>query len=338
MATRPSPERSARNASTTSVHEEDAGSRQQHPLPPALAEAVEQYCEHLLYEKARSPHTVRSYRADLHSLFSLAEARGLRGPEEVDLDLVRSWLAQGVQQGLSRSTMGRRASSVRSFFAWATSTGRVEASPTQRLQSPKKAQPLPSVLSAGDMAAVLAVLEREAAEAPGDPRVLRLRAVVELLYSTGMRIAELCAMDLGDISEERGTVVVTGKGNKQRTVPLGRAALRSVAAWQAAGRPQWVPSGGDACRALFLGPRGGRADARQLREDLNRLLARATSHGATGAHLLRHTAATHLVDGGADIRAVQELLGHSSLQTTQVYTHVSVDRLRQTYQQAHPRA
>lgn len=296
--------------------------------------------EHLSLEKARSPRTVRAYLSDLRSLFGFARTTGgaetPRTAESIDLDVLRDWLARDYRRHAARTTMSRRASSARTFFRWAVATGALETDPTERLRTPKGRSTLPQVLSRTEIDQVLGLLEQRHREDPENPAWLRGRVVVELLYGCGIRVAELCALDLTDVHPDTHTLTVTGKGNKQRTVPVGAPALRAVAAWIRTGRPQWA--GSRSGRALLLGPRGGRAEQRQVREDLNRLLAAATSTGARGAHVFRHTAATHLVDGGADIRAVQELLGHESLATTQIYTHVSVDRLSRTYRQAHPRA
>jgi integrase/recombinase XerC len=300
-----------------------------------FAEALGAFENYLLYEKARSPETVRAYTSDLHSLFSSAQARGAAGVREIELDRLRTWLAEGYDRDESRGTMARKASSIRSFFTWAEGRGLVASNPAARLKSPQGRRSLPKVLSTQDMGEILGVLAADLSERPGDAQVLRTIAVIELLYSAGLRISELCSADLNSIDQERRTVSVVGKGNKQRTVPLGIPAMQAVQAWITQGRTQWVRGNQT---ALFLGPRGQRAGQRQIREDLNAILARATSTGASGAHVFRHTAATHMVDGGADIRAVQEMLGHSTLATTQIYTHVSVDRLAQTYRRAHPRA
>lgn len=300
-----------------------------------FAEALGAFENYLLYEKARSRETVRAYTSDLHSLFVSAQARGTTSVREIDLDLLRTWLAEGYDREESRGTMARKASSIRSFFSWAEGRGLVASSSAARLKSPQGRRSLPKVLSSQDIREILGILSADLSESPGDPQVLRTIAVIELLYSAGLRISELCSADLNSIDQERRTVSVVGKGNKQRTVPLGIPAMQAVQAWITQGRTHWVRGNQT---ALFLGPRGQRAGQRQIREDLNAILARATSTGASGAHVFRHTAATHMVDGGADIRAVQEMLGHSTLATTQIYTHVSVDRLAQSYRRAHPRA
>ena len=307
-----------------------------------FAEALRRYEEYLRYERSRSEETVRAYRSDLTDLFTAAQSAGRAGPGEVTLADLRDWLARSFERDTARTTMARRASGARSFFRWAENEGMVGANPASQLRSPRGGQTLPKVLSHADVEAVLTEIRRREEEDPRDPRTLRTRAVAELLYSAGLRISELCGLDLGDVSRERRTVTVTGKGDKQRTVPIGAPALAALEAWVRRGRPAWFHGGGAGVppvqAAVFIGPRGGRADQRQLREDLNRVLDAATTQGASGAHVFRHTAATHMVEGGADIRAVQEMLGHSTLATTQIYTHVSVDRLARSYRSAHPRA
>ena len=306
-----------------------------------FAGALARFEGYLRYERSRSEETVRAYRSDLTDLFRTAQDAGRTGPQQITLEDLRGWLAGYFERSAARTTMARRASGARSFFRWAENEGIVSGNPAAQLRSPRGGQTLPKVLSHADIEAVLAEIERRRKEQPGDPRMLRTRAVAELLYSAGLRISELCGLDLGDVSRERRTVTVTGKGNKQRTVPIGAPALAALEAWVRGGRPAWFHSGGARGAvqpAVFIGPRGGRADQRQLREDLNGILSAATTQGASGAHVFRHTAATHMVEGGADIRAVQEMLGHSTLATTQVYTHVSVDRRARSYRSAHPRA
>ncbi|WP_255411249.1 MULTISPECIES: tyrosine recombinase XerC [Micrococcaceae] len=304
-------------------------------LGEEFAQALGGFENYLVYEKARSPETVRAYSSDLKDLFLSVQEAGADSLGQIELEELRNWLAEGYQRDEARSTMARKASSVRSFFAWAEGRGIVTNNPAARLKSPQGRRSLPKVLSGQDMKEILSLLEHDLKQRPGNPHVLRTIAVVELLYSAGLRISELCGLDLSSINAERRTITVVGKGDKQRTVPLGLPAMKSVEAWLESGRTQWVKG---AQSALFVGTRGTRAGQRQIREDLNEILARATSTGASGAHVFRHTAATHMVDGGADIRAVQEMLGHSTLATTQIYTHVSVDRLAKTYRRAHPRA
>ena len=302
-------------------------------LPPALSDAVAAFALYLQAERGRSAHTVRAYVADVSGLLQLAAARGCSSLEEIDLALLRSWLAGMATAGLARSTIARRASAARTFTRWAARTGRVPADPALRLQAPRRAQYLPTVLRADQAAQLLDLAELRADDA--EPAHLRDRAALELLYGTGIRVGELVGLDVDDVDLARRTVRVLGKGSKERVVPFGAPAERAVVGWLRRGRPRLAtPSSGP---ALLLGARGGRWGARQVRDVVHRLMG-PESAAPVGPHTLRHSAATHLLDGGADVRTVQEILGHASLATTQIYTHVSVDRLRRTYEQAHPRA
>ncbi len=206
------------------------------------------------------------------------------------------------------------------------------------MSTPKRDRHLPAVLSQEQMSSVLDTVALRYRENPQDIRMLRLWAVLEVLYSSGMRISELTGLNLSSIDRANKTVRVIGKGNKERVVPLGTPAMKVLSQWVKIGRPYWKAKGSRDVTALFIGPRGKRANPRQIREDISRILRTLENTEVSGAHVLRHSAATHLVDGGADIRTVQELLGHASLSTTQIYTHVSMKRLADTYTRAHPRA
>ncbi len=303
-------------------------------LPASFALALVDFERFLLLERGRSPHTARAYRADVSQLLSRAAAAGACELEELDLALLRGWLAAMTSSGLARSTMARRASAARTFTAWASRTARMTHDPATRLVAPRRDQHLPTVLRADQSAALLDLATVRADDA--EPAHLRDRAALELLYATGIRVAELVGLDLDDLDLERNVVRVVGKGDKQRTVPFGLPAARGVRDWISRGRPRLLNARSGP--ALLLGRRGGRWDQRQVRTLVHHLLREAGTGVDAGPHALRHSAATHLLDGGADLRTVQELLGHASLATTQVYTHVSVERLRSTYQQAHPRA
>ncbi|MEH0109106.1 tyrosine recombinase XerC [Tersicoccus sp. MR15.9] len=315
--------------------------QQQHPgaesavVPPWAADAVEAFTRYLALERGRSAHTVRAYRSDLASLFAHAAREGADGLDVVDLGLLRSWLGGQTATGAARSSLARRSAAVRTFFRWAVRDGLIQTDPSVRLQAPRRDHTLPSVLRQPQMAAALT----RAADAatPEDPATVRDTAILELLYATGVRVGELTALDVDDVDAERRTVRVIGKGNKERTVPFGIPAARALDAWLRLARPALATDASGA--ALFLGQRGGRLDQRRVRDVVHRATGAVDGRGpSAGPHALRHTAATHLLDGGADLRAVQELLGHSSLATTQIYTHVSVERLRNSYRQAHPRA
>ncbi|WP_323958607.1 tyrosine recombinase [Arthrobacter sp. JZ12] len=310
------------------------GERIQYPVAPPFSSETDAFIRYLTLERNRSQHTARAYRGDLENFAAFAAERDVTELRRVDLSFLRAWLGSLDQQRLSRSTLARRAATVRNFLAWATREGHLQVDPSLRLKAPKRQSTLPEVLSSAQLDAVLAELKHAAAA--GDPDTLRTRAILELLYGAGIRVSELAGLDIDDVDPDRRTVRVLGKGNKERTVPFGAPAGYALHDWVSRGRPHWVtPHSGP---ALFLGPRGRRIDPRQARSTVASVLADVDGTTASGPHALRHSAATHLLDGGADLRAVQEILGHRSLATTQLYTHVSVDRLRRSYEQAHPRA
>ena len=289
--------------------------------------------QHLRVEKGRSEHTVRAYLGDLRGLDEHLTAAGVADLADVRLADLRGWLGAQGDAGASRSTISRRAAAAKTFFRWAQRQGHLPTDPALRLQAPGKDKHLPGVLQAsqaGELMDLAAVASDDQ-----DPVHVRNRAMLELLYASGMRVGELTGLDIDDVDLETGTARVLGKGNKQRIVPFGAPATEALTAWLAA-RPTLVT--GESGPALFLGRRGRRVDQRQVRSSLGDLLAHLPDTPALSPHGLRHSAATHLLEGGADLRTVQELLGQSSLATTQIYTHVSVDRLRAAYEQAHPRA
>jgi len=303
-------------------------------LPEPFVVALGDYERHLGSERDASSHTVRSYLGDLASLLEHAHRLGLTRLEDLDLRTLRSWLANQQTRGRARTTLARRATAARVFTAWLARTGRVPVDPGASLGSPKAHRTLPSVLRA-DEARALVEAAAELAD-DGSPIGLRDVAMLELLYATGVRVGELVGLDVDDLDRERQVLRVLGKGRKERTVPYGRPAARALDRWLSAGRPRLVAEG--AGGALFLGARGRRIDQRAVRTLVHRRIADVPGAPDLGPHGLRHSAATHLLEGGADLRSVQELLGHASLATTQLYTHVTTDRLRKAYQQAHPRA
>jgi len=303
-------------------------------LPAALAEAAHGFGRYLEAERGRSAHTVRAYLSDVGSLLAHAVSENAEDLADLELGTLRRWLGAQSESGMSRATLARRAATARAFTAWAVREELITADPALRLKAPKREKSLPGVLQQGQVQRLVA--EAESAAAEGEPMALRNRAMLELLYATGVRVGELAGLDVDDLDPDRRTLRVLGKGNKERTVPYGLPAALAVDDWLRRGRPALAAAGSGP--ALFLGARGKRVDQRQVRSVVKGLLDGLGDTSATGPHALRHSAATHLLDGGADLRAVQEILGHSSLATTQIYTHVSVDRLRQSYQQAHPRA
>jgi integrase/recombinase XerC len=311
-------------------------------LPAPHAAAIEEFERHLRGERGLSPHTVRAYVGDVTSLLDHATRLGVREPAGLDLSLLRSWLARLRTTGRSRATLSRRAAAGRVFTAWATRRGLLTEDPGRQLVASTGSRRLPTVLRQQDAAVFLDGLQddAEAAAAASDDPIepalaFRDRALLELLYATGIRVGELVGLDVDDVDRDRRVVRVLGKGAKERTVPLGVPAAQALDAWCRRGRP--VLAGPAAGGAIFVGVKGGRIDPRTVRRVVH---ARLSAAGAAdlSPHGLRHSAATHLLEGGADLRTVQELLGHASLATTQIYTHVSVERLRATYDRAHPRA
>ncbi len=301
-------------------------------LPPRLAEALADFERHLQLERNRSPHTVRAYVADAVGFLDHLARLGATSPSDVDLAALRRWLGIQRARGAARATMARRSASLRTFTSWAARAGLMDVDPGQLLSSPKAHRLLPAVLRVDEAADLVSVPVAECATAVQ----LRDRVVLELLYATGVRVSELAGLDLDDVDRRRRVVRVLGKGLKERTVPYGLAADDAIGDWLTAGRPALV--GPRAANALILGARGARIDPRAVREIVHRCVAAVPGAPDIGPHGLRHTAATHLLEGGADLRAVQEVLGHANLSTTQIYTHVSVERLRETYSRAHPRA
>jgi integrase/recombinase XerC len=292
-----------------------------------MRQAVDDFGLHLAQVDNRSAHTVRAYVGDVVSLLADAAGQGCAAPADLDIAVLRGWLARRMTEGAARSSQARRAAAARAFTAWAHRNGWCPADVGAALAAPRAHRDLPSVLRA-DQAADLVV-------ATGTPHAVRDRAVLELLYATGVRVSELCGLDLADVDEGRRVVRVFGKGAKERMVPYGIPAQRALDEWLRTGRPAVAhPGSGD---ALLLGARGGRLQQTVARR-IVAAAARASGLPHTSPHDLRHGAATHLLDGGADLRVVQELLGHASLSSTQIYTHVSTERLRAAFKQAHPRA
>jgi integrase/recombinase XerC len=299
-------------------------------LPEPMREALAAFERHLLLERNRSEHTVRAYLGDVVSLLEHLRRLGGRSVADLDLRGLRGWLATRHAAGEARSTLARRAASARTFTAWAWATGRAPVNPGESLASPRPHRVLPHVLAVEEARALM--------DLPNDATPLgrRDRLVVELLYATGIRVGELVRLDIDDVDRRRRVIRVLGKGSKERTVPYGLAAERALEAWLRHGRPHLAVAGSGS--ALLLGRRGRRIDQRAVRRAVHNHTERLPGTPDVGPHALRHTAATHLLDGGADLRVVQELLGHASLATTQIYTHVSGDRLLRVYRQAHPRA
>jgi integrase/recombinase XerC len=312
-------------------------------LPPALRAAVDAFARHLAAERNRAGHTVRAYVADTVNLLAYAAQAGATTPADLTITTLRGWLARQRDLGAARATLARRAAAARVFTAWAHRDGRLPADVGTGLRSPQVRRPLPRVLRADQAATLMAgPTDEPPAGRSGGPDTpaaralaLRDRLTLELLYASGVRVSELCGLDLGDVDRERRVIRVLGKGGTERAVPFGRPAEMALDRWLTAGRP--VLAHATSGPALLLGARGHRLNPTVVRR-IVRARARSAGLPPVSPHTLRHSAATHMLDGGADLRSVQELLGHASLASTQIYTHVSVERLRAAYQQAHPRA
>lgn len=297
--------------------------------------AIAGYTRHLASDRGYSDNTVRAYRTDLDDLAGFAVLTGADTVDTLDLELLRDWLWRGASAGLAKSTLGRHAAAARGFTTWLVSSGHATVDAGARLKAPRPDQHLPRVLTRAQIDEILAGLVGRAET--GDPVAVRDLAIVELLYASALRVSELAGLNVGDIDRTRLTVRVLGKGSKERVVPFGVPAARALDTYLSDARPVLLDGRTDP-GAVFLGARGAPVSTRTVYELVASLLREVPGAGPSGPHALRHTAATHLLDGGADLRAVQELLGHASLSTTQIYTHVSSERLKQAYATAHPRA
>ena len=310
----------------------DAAAEESAALPASLESALHGFIAYERDHRRRSPHTVRAYAADISSLLHHCADAGARTPADLTLPMLRSWLAAQHERGLARASIARRASCARAFTGWLASRDLITVDPGARLASPTVRRTLPTVLDHDQAEALM--MHAGVASDDADPVAIRDRAVVELLYATGIRVSEACALDLSSVDRTARTLRVQGKGSKVRVVPYGSAAQDALDAWLLA-RPGLVSQ--ESGVALFLGRRGNRVDPRTLRRAITRLSKQAQVP-VIAPHALRHTAATHVLEGGADLRTVQELLGHASLATTERYTHVSVERLRREFARAHPRS
>jgi site-specific recombinase XerD len=304
-------------------------------LAPEDARAINRFADHLALERRLSPRTVQAYRTDVTSL-ALFLSRGGGRLSLATYPSLRRWLAHLGTRGMTRASLSRKAAAVRTFYAWALGRGVVESNPAALLTRPAARSRLPSVLKPPEA-------ERLAtAPLAEDPLGKRDRAILELLYGCGLRVAELCGLDVEDVDPEGQRVRVMGKGGKERVVPLGDFAALAVRTYLDSGREAFVPDpppeGHERTDPLFFNRRRKRLSSRDARAVVERYVTRALAGRRVSPHTLRHSFATHLLEGGADIRAVQELLGHASLGTTQRYTHVSRGRLFEVYRRSHPRA
>ncbi len=293
------------------------------------------YSEHLRNERNLSENSIRAYLADLESMLAHVNQMGVTEFSTLQLDHLRSWLANLQIKGAARSSITRRVVSIRAFTYWGAKHGWLDKDIGRDLIAPKPERHLPEILDVDTAAELIKYLEQRAGE-DETPSSIRDLAIVELLYGTGIRVSELVGVDLQDIDRERFTLRVIGKGNRERVVPIGNPALRAIDSWLERARPTLAK---DLSRgALFIGSRGKRIDPRVVRDIVYEATQSIGKAIKVGPHALRHSAATHLLEGGADLRTVQEILGHSSLSTTQIYTHVTEERLKRAYEQAHPRA
>ncbi len=296
-------------------------------------EVLDGFERHLAFERSTSPHTRRAYLGDVRSLVAHLERSGASDLRETTLADLRGWLAEAASEGAARSTVARRSAAARAFLGWAHRAGHLPTDPGRRLGAPRRPRVLPEVLTSAQARTVVDATTLVAQT--GDPLAVRDAAIVELLYATGIRVSELAGLDVDDVDRRDRLVRVLGKGDKERVVPFGGPAGAAMDRWLAVRRELATPTSGP---AVFLGRRGGRIDVRTVRRIVHRAVGSLEGGPDLGPHGLRHSAATHLLEGGADLRMVQELLGHASLSTTQIYTHVSAERLRASYEQAHPRA
>jgi integrase/recombinase XerC len=302
--------------------------------PGDLAALGRQFLRAQRAERDLSSHTLAAYESDLRQLGRWLGERGRTTLLGVDRNLVRGYVAHLARAGYARRSVARKLSALRSFFTWAVERGLVDENPASDVPAPKLDRPLPKVLRAQDAAFLCELPPRD------EPTGLRDRAILELLYGSGLRVAELCGLDLDHVDLARGRVRVTGKGRKERQIPVTEPARFALEEYLKLGRVSLLEKGGPHPQdpfAVFLNSRGRRLNPRSVRALLSRYLT-AEGRPAVSPHALRHSFATHLLDNGADLRAVQELLGHESLATTQIYTHVSTERLRAVYEQSHPRA
>ena len=298
-----------------------------------LKQAANEFADYLQAARGFSVNTVKAYETDVLDLATYLSKLEVNQVAQIELDQVRDWLFAADQSGLAKSTLARKSAAIRSFSAWLKKNELVDVDFAQRLKSPKSTRSLPKVVSRETLAEIFQTLSSNANVE--NPNAMRDLLAIEILYASGCRVSELVGLNLEDVDYARNILRVMGKGSKQRMVPFGVPAREALDAWVRHGRSQFLND--KSGQALLINSRGQRLGVRQVYA-LVASLTDGTPTGATGPHALRHSAATHLLDGGADLRAVQELLGHASLGTTQIYTHVSVERLRDGYEKAHPRA
>ena len=300
----------------------------------SLLRIAHSYLEHLERSRGLSENSLNAYRKDILQFVAFVDEQRVDNLGEVDAELARSWVWSLAESGMAGSSLRRKVSALKGFTAWLAREGHTEGDIGIRVRAPGASKSLPRVLTRHHMEEIFRSLQTHADT--GDPVASRDLAIIEVLYASALRVSELVGMDLQGVDLDGRTLRVVGKGNKQRMVPLGTPAATALGAYLDHARNALLEGGESS--VVFLSTRGKPMGQRSVYEVVARLLADIPGVGPLGPHTLRHTAATHLLDGGADLRSVQELLGHASLGTTQIYTHVSNERLTQAYQQAHPRA
>lgn len=301
-----------------------------------VSAAISGFLSAVEHEYGYSPNTIRAYRRDLERFADYAARHDITSVDRIDLEVLRGWLWERQQAGLAASTLARGVATLKSFGSWLEHHQHVPGNPASRLRAPKPPRHLPRVLADEQ---VSRIMDRAATRAAsGMPEHVRDLAILELLYATALRVSELCDLTRAGLDLSERTVRVVGKGGKERLVPFGALAADAVTDYLESARPALAARAGDTTAALFLGNTGTALRTHAVYRLVARELEHEPGSGPRGPHTLRHTAATHLLNGGADLRVVQEVLGHSSLASTQVYTHVSTERLAESYRQAHPRA
>lgn len=299
-----------------------------------LFQATQRFGDHLVVARRLSENSVRAYLVDVDQFVRFAHEQRLTTTQELDTEVARSWIWSHAEAGLASASLRRKVSALKRFGAWLHTHHHSPVDVGLRLVAPNTGRTLPRVVSKAHMNEIFEGLY--ARTRTGDPVALRDVAMIEVLYATAVRVSELVGLSLGDVAHTERTLLVLGKGNKERVVPFGGPAEKALGAYLDEGRPALLS--GKTSDRVFLNQQGGTLGVRSVYQVVAALLAQLPGSGPLGPHTLRHSAATHLLDGGADLRSVQELLGHASLGTTQIYTHVSTERLTKAYQQAHPRA
>jgi len=299
------------------------------------SKTLEKFLDYLKIEKNRSDNTIRSYQTDIELLFEFLTSRGLSSFKEIQTDFIKEWIVSLKKNNISNTTISRRISSIKVFFNFLVKNNLIEINPTLKIIAPKLNKVLPNIL--GQKQAEQLLTQAAIYEVEEESQEVRIRdyAILEVLYSTGIRVSELVGLDVEDINFSNLTLKVLGKGKKERFVPFGIPAREAIDKYLKDSRNSLNDKNS---QALFLGLRGKRLNVRQVRRILNKAMDQIENSKEVSPHDLRHSAATHMLEAGADLRIVQELLGHSSLATTQKYTHVTIERLREVFANAHPRA